>query len=74
MDRLDGTVVWFDPKLGYGFIQGAEPPDMFVHWSDVSSEGFKTLKKGQKVTYTLGTNHSGRPKAVEVEVVDEPEG
>lgn len=47
---------------------------MFVHWSDVSSEGFKTLKKGQKVTYTLGTNHSGRPKAVEVEVVDEPEG
>lgn len=68
--HYEGTVVWFDNRNGYGFIQwaiGAKvQEDMFVHFSDVNCEGFKTLKKGQKVTFTIGQNNRSQPKAVNV--------
>ncbi len=66
-----GTVVWFDAKLGYGFIARDGEKDLFVHWSDVSCDGFKTLKKGQQVAYSIGLNQRGQPKAVEVAVLNE---
>ena len=47
-----GTVKWFNPEKGYGFISddnGGE--DVFVHFSAIVSEGYKTLSEGQKVTY-----------------------
>lgn len=67
-----GTVVWFEPRnLGYGFIQREGENDLFVHWSDIKSEGYKTLKKGQKVAYSIGLNNHGRPKATEVVVIEE---
>lgn len=66
-----GEVIWFDPKNGYGFIEWEGSEDMFVHFSDILCEGYKTLKKGQKVTFQLGKNNVGKPKAVEVEVVEE---
>lgn len=72
-DKFSGVVAWFDPKRGYGFIEwdkdGAKQKDMFVHFSDVSCEGFKTLYKGQKVAFTTGINKHGTPKAIEVEVL-----
>ena len=72
-DKFVGDVVWFDPKKGYGFISwekgGVKQPDMFVHFSDVVCEGFKTLLKDQKVSFSLGTNKHGTPKAVEVTVL-----
>lgn len=68
-DRFVGEVIWFDPKRGYGFISRENQPDLFVHFSDIISEGFKTLYKGQKVAYGLGTNKHGDPKATNVEVL-----
>lgn len=65
-----GTVCWFDSKRGYGFItQEDNKPDLFVHFSDVNAEGFKTLYKGQKVSYSLGVNKHGAPKAINVVVL-----
>lgn len=68
----EGEVIWFDPKAGYGFIGWeSNSGDMFVHFSDIVQEGYKTLKKGQKVSFQIGQNNAGKPKAVEVEVIEE---
>lgn len=71
--KFYGEVVWFDPKRGFGFIgwekDGEKQKDMFVHFSDVVCEGFKTLYKHQKVSFTLGTNKHGDPKAINVEIL-----
>lgn len=68
-----GEVCWFDARKGYGFIlwekDGVKQKDLFVHFSDVSCEGFKTLYKGQKVSFGLGTNKKGDPKAINVVVL-----
>jgi CspA family cold shock protein len=61
-----GIVIWFDAKKGFGFIAQENQPDLFVHFSDVNSDGFKTLYKDQKVSYELGENKKGQPKAVNV--------
>ncbi len=72
-DKFVGDVIWFDPKKGYGFISwekdGKAEKDLFVHFSDVESDGFKTLYKGQKVAFGLGTNKHGVPKATEVNIL-----
>jgi len=66
-----GTVVWFNiGKLNYGFIKPDEgSKDLFVHYSDIVSQGFKALKAGQRVEYRIGQNNAGRPKAIEVTVL-----
>ena len=64
--------MWFDPRKGFGFVStGEEGDDIFVHWSNVQVDGFKTLKPGQVVSYELGENHNG-PQAVNVVVIREP--
>lgn len=68
-EKYVGKVVWFDAKLGYGFIGRPDEKDLFVHWSDIQSEGFKTLKKGQEVAFSIGLNNHKQPKAVEVVVI-----
>jgi CspA family cold shock protein len=69
-DKFVGEVIWFDAKRGFGFIawekNGEKQKDLFVHFSDVSCDGFKTLYKEQKVTFGIGTNKHGDPKATEV--------
>lgn len=72
-EKYVGTVVWFDAKLGYGFISRPEDKDLFVHWSDITCEGFKTLKKGQEVAFSIGLNNRKQPKATEVVIVSEGE-
>lgn len=66
-----GEVSWF--ARGYGFlrweIEGVLQKDMFVHFSDIVCEGFKTLYKGRKVSFCIGTNRNGDPKAVNVTVL-----
>ena len=64
-----GKVVWFDAKLGFGFISRAGDVDLFVHWSDIASEGFRTLKKDQEVVFSIGLNNRKQPKAIEVVVI-----
>jgi len=72
-NKYYGEVIWFDPKRGFGFlvweIDGVQQKDLFVHFSDVACEGFKTLYKNQKVSFELGTNKHGDPKAILVEVL-----
>ena len=48
-----GNVKWFDVKKGFGFIVGPEGQDVFVHFSQIDGDGFKTLKDGEPVTYEL---------------------
>jgi len=68
--KYSGEVCWFDNKLGIGFILWEGANDMFVHFSDIVSSGFKTLKKGQKVEFGIGQNKKGEPKAIEVVVIE----
>ena len=61
-----GTVKWFNEKKGYGFIapdDGGE--DLFVHYSNITGEGFRTLHEGQKVEYEAGQGRKG-PEATNV--------
>lgn len=59
-----GTVIWFNN--GFGFIAVEGEKDIFVHFSDINIEGFKTLTKGQVVTFSVGLNKKNQPKAVNV--------
>jgi CspA family cold shock protein len=73
-EKYIGTVVWFDAKLGYGFISRPNEKDLFIHWSDIVSEGFKTLKKGQQVAFSIGLNNRKQPKATDVAIIGEAKG
>jgi CspA family cold shock protein len=73
-EKYVGVVCWFDAKLGYGFISRPNEQDIFIHWSDIVSEGFKTLKKGQEVAFSIGLNNRKQPKAVEVAIISEGNG
>ena len=54
-----GQVKWFDPKKGFGFIIGPEGQDVFVHFSQIQTDGFRTLKDGQDVEYELVEGDKG---------------
>ncbi|MCI1328366.1 MAG: cold-shock protein [Lachnospiraceae bacterium] len=54
-----GTVKWFNPEKGYGFITGDDGNDIFVHWSAIQSEGFKSLSEGESVTYDVTEGPKG---------------
>ncbi len=60
-----GTVKWFNETKGYGFIARENGSDVFVHYSAIRSNGFKTLKEGQRVEFELGQGPKG-PQAVNV--------
>jgi CspA family cold shock protein len=55
----DGTVKWFDERKGFGFIEQEDGPDVFVHFSVITGEGFKTLQEGQKVTFEITEGPKG---------------
>lgn len=48
-----GSVKWFDAKKGYGFIIGPEGQDVFVHYSSIEGEGFRSLRQDEQVEYEL---------------------
>jgi len=48
-----GQVKWFDNKKGYGFIENDEGEDIFVHYSNITAEGYKTLEKGEFVEFDV---------------------
>ncbi|HUB26117.1 MAG TPA: cold-shock protein [Tepidisphaeraceae bacterium] len=54
-----GTVKWFDAKKGFGFIVNAQGQDVFVHFSTIEGEGFRSLKDGEKVDYEESTGPKG---------------
>ena len=63
-----GTVKWFNAEKGYGFITGEDGNDVFVHFSGLNMEGFKTLEEGASVEFDITDGAKG-PQAVNVEVV-----
>lgn len=67
-----GTVKWFNAEKGYGFIANDEGgDDVFVHFSAIQTEGFKTLNEGQKVTFETETDPKNESKLRAVNVVPE---
>ena len=63
-----GTVKWFNSEKGYGFISVEGAADVFVHYSSIQADGFKTLEEGQKVTFDI-TEGPRSPQAANVKVV-----
>lgn len=63
-----GTVKWFNNQKGYGFITAEDGKDVFVHFSGLNMEGFKTLEEGAAVEFDITDGTKG-PQAVNVEVV-----
>jgi cold shock protein len=61
----DGTVKWFDEKKGFGFISSANGPDIFVHYTNIAGEGFRTLAEGDAVEFDVVKGEKG-PKAENV--------
>ncbi len=67
-EREKGTVKWFNSGKGYGFIEREEGPDVFVHHTAISGEGFRSLEEGQSVEFSVEEGQKG-PQAVDVVVV-----
>lgn len=61
-----GTVKWFNAEKGLGFISREDGSDVFVHFSAIQGDGFKTLEEGQAVTFDVEDSDRG-PQAVNVE-------
>ena len=61
----NGTVKWFSNQKGFGFIQQENGPDLFVHYTEIKGDGFKSLAEGEPVTFEIGQGKKG-PVAVNV--------
>jgi CspA family cold shock protein len=62
----EGKVKWFNPDKGYGFIEREGGDDLFVHFSEIQGDGFKTLDEGQAVEFEEATGQNGKHQAVKV--------
>lgn len=65
---MQGTVKWFNDSKGYGFIEGENGTDVFVHYSAIQSNGFKSLSEGQRVEFEVTDGPRGQ-QAANVEVL-----
>ncbi|ODN30446.1 cold shock domain-containing protein [Fervidobacterium thailandense] len=65
---MKGTVKWFDSKKGYGFITKEDGEDIFVHFSAIQMDGFRTLKEGDRVEFEVQKGQKG-PQAANVRLV-----
>jgi CspA family cold shock protein len=62
----EGTVKWFNPDKGYGFISREDGEDLFVHFSEIQMDGFKTLEEGEAVVFEVTTGQNGKLQASNV--------
>ncbi len=68
MSLITGTVIWFNSAKGFGFIRH-DAGETFVHYSAITSDGYKNLKEGQIVEFELAAGANGRQQAEKVRVV-----
>ena len=67
-ERITGTVKWFSNAKGYGFISKEDGGDVFVHYTAITSEGFRKLEAGQRVEFSVEDSAKG-PQAANVTVL-----
>jgi CspA family cold shock protein len=65
---MNGTVKWFNAEKGFGFITGEDGTDVFAHFSQIKSEGYKSLQEGQKVSYDVVKGPKG-PQAENITTI-----
>ena len=63
-EKEQGVVKWFNEKKGYGFIEQEDGPDVFVHHSGINSEGFRSLREGDQVTFDIEQGRKGPAAAL----------
>ncbi len=68
-ERETGAVKWFSANKGYGFITREEGSDVFVHYSSINGDGYRSLEEGQKVEFIVTDGKKG-PQAQEVTLVE----
>lgn len=66
LEMAQGTVKWFNPDKGYGFISIEGGEDVFVHYSEIQTDGYKTLDEGQAVEFEVTDGQGGKKQASNV--------
>jgi CspA family cold shock protein len=67
---MEGTIKWFNNSKGYGFIGVENGPDVFIHYSGIVGDGYRTLQEGDRVSFELVEGPKG-PQAVNVAKIEE---
>jgi CspA family cold shock protein len=70
---MEGTVKWFNNSRGYGFVGRENGPDVFVHYSGIAGDGYRTLQEGDRVTFEIVQGPKGPQAATVVKVGSERE-
>jgi CspA family cold shock protein len=65
---MNGTVKWFNSEKGFGFITGEDGKDVFAHFSQIQSSGYKSLEEGQEVSFEITQGPKG-PQAENIQVI-----
>jgi CspA family cold shock protein len=65
---MTGTVKWFNAEKGYGFITAEDGKDVFAHFSQIKSGGYRSLEEGQKVSFDVGQGQKG-PQAENITII-----
>ena len=71
-EREQGKVKWFNNTKGFGFIEREGAPDIFVHYSAIKADGYRSLKEGQLVEFTVGEGKKGLQADDVVPVAEQP--
>lgn len=58
-EREKGTVKWFNPKKGYGFVSRSDGDDVFVHFTSITGDGYRTLEEGEQIEFEVTTSQKG---------------
>ncbi len=58
-NRITGKVKWFNASKGYGFIERQDGPDVFVHYTSIQADGYRTLQEGQQVEFAIEQGPKG---------------